>query len=562
MAHLRVVSGPIARKLHPLKGDTLVLGRHPDCGLMVDAAAVSRRHAQIAIVDEKYLVEDLGSRNGTYVNESRIEERWSLAHNDLIRICDVVFRFESDAIATAEFDSSVDFAGGMSSSAGPEPILFDDDESKPKSSIMSKLDVSIGSEVRLSASTDVKLQAILELNRALGKSLSLDEVLPHVLESLFKIFVQADRGFIFMQTDGGQLVPRWSKYRREDTTAARISRTVLRYVIETKEAILSADACDDTRFEMAESITDFSIRSMMCAPLVDSEDNVLGALQIDTLDQRNRFREEDLEVLVAISQQATLAIVNAQLHDQALEQRDIKRDMELARTVQKSLLPSHQPEHNGYKFYDFYQAANLIGGDYYDYVELSDGRLAILVADVSGHGIAAALIMAKLSAEARFCLASNSKPSDVVTRLNRVMSGALEEGFVTMVLMVLQPTTGELSIVNAGHQPPVRRNAAGELSNLGESCSGLPLGVDATWVFECATETIQTGDIVTMYTDGLTEAMDTACDQYGTDRLHRQISESTTEIQEFGAALLEDVRHFTSGTTQNDDMCVVCVQRL
>lgn len=559
MAHLRVVSGPIAHKLHQLKNDQLVLGRHPDCDILVDAAAVSRRHAQITYRDNDYFVEDLGSRNGTFVNESRLAERWSLDHNDQIRICDVIFRFENDAIPTVAYDSSVD---SMSSVSGPDPILVDDDESKPQSSIMSKLDVSSGSEIRFSASSEVKLKAILELNRALGKSLSLDEVLPPVLESLFKIFVQADRGFIVMKTESGQLQPRWTKYRREDTAAARISRTILRHVVESKEAILSADASDDHRFEMAESITDFSIRSMMCAPLIDSEGNVLGALQIDTVDQRNRFRQEDLDVLAAIAQQATIAMVSAQLHDQALQQRATQRELELARGVQEGLLPRANPTAEGYRFFQFYRPANQIGGDYYDYVDLPDGRLAMIVADVSGHGIAAALYMAKLSAEAKFCVATSPSPSHVVDRLNRVMSDHLEEGFVTMILLVLQPATGELTIVNAGHQPPVRRDSAGTLSNLGESSAGLPLGIDPNWKFQCATEALAAGDIVTMYTDGLTEAMNTASEQYGIERLHRRIIDSADDVQTLGKSLVEDVEHFTRGNAQSDDMCVVCVQRL
>src|SRR5690606_12281880 len=119
-------------------------------------------------------------------------------------------------------------------------------------------------------------------------------------------------------------------------------------VMSTKEAILSADAANDERFDMSQSIADFRIRSMMCAPLIDSDGKSFGVLQIDTLDQRNRFEEDDLEVLVAIAAQAAVAIDNARLHDNALLQRSLERDLALAHQVQRGFLPETAPEMVGY----------------------------------------------------------------------------------------------------------------------------------------------------------------------------------------------------------------------
>src|SRR5205085_1371889 len=145
----------------------------------------------------------------------------------------------------------------------------------------------------------------------------------------------------------------------------------------SKEAILSADASTDQRFDQSESIADLRIRSVMCAPLVDNEGNALGVIQIDTGDQRHRFSQDDLDVLASVASQAAVAVDNAQLHEQALRQQAVERDLLLAHKVQRGLLPSQPPHIPGYHFFDFYEPANQVGGDYYDYIDLSGGRLAV-----------------------------------------------------------------------------------------------------------------------------------------------------------------------------------------
>ncbi len=156
----------------------------------------------------------------------------------------------------------------------------------------------------------------------------------------------------------------------------RISRTIVNQVMASKEAILSADAASDTRFETSQSIADLRIRSVMCVPLIDSEGQPLGAIQIDTLDQRHRFQQDDLDVLASVASQAAIAVDNAQMHENALKQQSAsQRDLELAHKVQRGLLPSQPPRWpSNYHFFDFYESANQVGGDYYDYIELPGHR--------------------------------------------------------------------------------------------------------------------------------------------------------------------------------------------
>ncbi len=259
--------------------------------------------------------------------------------------------------------------------------------------------------------SEAKLKALLEIARSLRSTLSLEGVLSNVLDGLFKIFVQADRGYFVLKTGEGLLVPMATKHRRTNAEETiRISRTIVNKAMTSREAILSADAGSDTRFDTSQSIADFRIRSMICAPLLGNDGNPLGVIQIDTMDQRARFSESDLEVLVSVAILAATAVENAQLHETALKQQTLQRDLDLAHKVQQGILPSRPPELSGWLFYDHYDPANQIGGDYYDYVTLPDNRVGVIIADVSGKGVPAALLMARLSSEVRYCLATHPRP--------------------------------------------------------------------------------------------------------------------------------------------------------
>ena len=305
---------------------------------------------------------------------------------------------------------------------------------------------------------------MLEISNSLGQTFSVNEILPKLLDSLFKIFVQADRGFVVMRPKpDGPLVPVAVKSRRAgDEERMRISRTIVEEAMKSRKAILSADAASDERFGMAQSIADFSIRSMICAPMIGTDGEPIGVIQIDTLNQRARFTDEDLEVLAGVASQAAVAIDNAKMHEQVVAQRALQRDLELARRMQRALLPSQPPQVPGYFFFDYYQAARQVGGDYYDYVQLPGGRFAVIVGDVAGKGVPAALLMARLSADVRFSLASEPDPAKAVQQINEGFAHHdWQDRFVTMIAAVLNPHTNELTMVNAGHMAPLLRRRDG-----------------------------------------------------------------------------------------------------
>ena len=560
MAFLMVDSGPnIGHRYELNPNSSLKLGRNESCHIRIQLGPVSREHAEILHNEDQYVIRDLASRNGTYVNENRLapQEPHMLCNGDVVRVCDVTLSFHDDVPA-----GDTNLSGSASvATAIMDAVFVDDESSASKPDIMSKVDVSSRSGgVHMSASPEAKLAALIEITKSLGKAVALDDVLPQVLKSLFKIFMQADRGFIVLKSESGDLVPRYTEFRRDSDDTIRISKTIVTQVLETKSAVLSADAITDDRFQMSQSIADFKIRSFMCVPLINSDDEAIGALQIDTLDQGKRFESEDLEVLASVAAQAGIAISNAQLHESTLRQKGLERDLELAHEVQHSFLPSNPPRLENYEFYDYYQPANHVGGDYYDYISLPDGRTAVIVADVVGHGVAAALLMAKLSAEARFNLAGRSTPAEAITRLNNSISGLQVDRFVTLVMTVLDPEKHEVTIVNAGHMCPIFRRANGEIFEPGEEEAGLPVGVLDDMDYEQIVVPLGPGESVTMYTDGLNEAMSPEQDQYGIDKI-RDFVRKEGDIEAMSEHLLDDIKAFVADGPQDDDMCMVSFKR-
>ncbi len=551
MAFLKAENGSSSGRKYLLDRVRHVIGRRPDCDIIVDDNSVSRTHAQILKSGEEFFVEDMNSRNGTHVNDQMIFGRRKLRSGDRIRVCDLVFAFQDDSGTVPRDDQPATINA-------PRQVLLDEPKASSVATIMSKLDISSREGgVNYATSPEVKLKALVEISKSLGRSLSLDEVLPQVLQSLFKIFVQADRGFILLRDEKGELVPRCTRLRREDSNEPlRLSRTILNEAVTSKQAILSADAASDERFGSSESMVDFRIRSLMCMALLNQEEEVLGVIQLDTLDQRNRFRQEDLDLLASVATQAAGAIDNAALHEKLLKQQAIDLELAKAHEVQRSFLPQAHPQFAGFDFFEHYQPANTIGGDYYDYIPLPEGRLAIVVADVVGHGIPAALLMSRMSASLRLCLSLDMAPHLALQRLNANLASDEYDGrFITLAMVILDPARHEISVVNAGHLPPIIRRQQGDIEVVSKR-GGLPLMIDAHQQYPVEVLPFAPGDCLVLYTDGLTEAMNPSGDLFGMTRLLENVD--LFDPCRLGEKILASVDEFTQRRPAADDMCLVC----
>ncbi len=544
-ASLEMIRGNHPGHLYPLSSDTMVLGRHPTCAIVLEDASVSRQHATLTTRNAQFFIEDHESRNKTFLNDHPIPPHipTPLHEGDLIRICSLVFRFHERS-------------GGVS--------MVEDAGSG--SLVTSRLDLLSDAgvhSVRLSVNAETKLRAMMEISHNLGQAVRLDDVLPKLLDNLFTIFPQADRGFLgLLDPQTHKLIPKTWKSRVPTTETIRISRTIVGTVIESKQAILSTDAASDDRFDMAASIVDIKLHSIMCTPLVTADGRVLGIIQLDSTNAKRTFTPDDLEVLGSVASQATVSVENAQLHETALQKEVMRREMELGQQVQHGFLPLSAPEFPGYRFFNYYEAANQLGGDYFDYIPLSGGRLAVALADVSGKGISAALFMAKLSAEVRYNLAIQPDLKTAMYHLNNAFCSdrrELEGKFITFVVAILDPYNNAIQVANAGHMNPIVRRPDGETLEICDDIVGPPLGVIEDYEYTTDTATLNPNEYLFLYTDGLCDAENAERIRYGYPRIYRVLARTTFDSLE--TSLLGDVRTYIGRQPHTDDMCLVAFER-
>ncbi len=550
--------GDSGRKRFKVAADRIVIGRHPGCDVVIDAPAVSRQHAAITRVDGRHFVEDLQSRNGTSLNGRPLTVRQPLEHGDELDVSGHRLVFLRSARTSVKppppaADTDSDAFVDLDAAAGQASMILSELEVPPSSV-----------EEPLGHQAEAKLRALIGINRAIGSSLSLDEVLPRLLDGLLTVFPRAERGFVLLvDPPSGRLVLRARRLKgKTEPGPLRLSLSLIRQVAESRRAVLSADAASDSRFSTHESVLDCRIRSVMCVPVVAGSGDLLGVVQIDSRDVRNGFSTADLEVLAGVAGQAAQAIEQALAHDARIAREQIDRDLALAQRVQQGLLPSCPPSVDGYEVFDFYESARHVGGDFFAYVPLPDGRLAVVLADVSGKGVAAALLMAALSADIRYCLASEPDLGQAVSRINEsFLRGGWDDRFATLAVVVLDPAAHRATVCNAGHLPPLLRTPGGGVQAVAADLGGLPLGMVAGHEYRCCEVPFEPGAVLVLSTDGISEALDHDERCYGLERLERVVAASGPGAAEIGRGILADVERHAAGQVRSDDICLVCLGR-
>ena len=567
-ATLKVHTGSSAGRVHELNLDQAVLGRNTFCDIVIPVQSISRQHARIVREGEQYFVEDMGSLNGTFVNGIRISGRMELKDNDRIHLYEVLLSFhaaDAEPVTMGMAETGLTSHGVTLPTFDPlAPSMVSEQATRP-TTIVNTLDAT--REPRFDVGSEEKLRAVLGITRNLGMSLALDEFLPNILDSLFEIFPQAERGYVLLaDRPDGPLIPAAIKDRRTESgtslTLAPISHTIAARVMSEGKGILSTDADVDDP-ETGTSIWETSACSMMTVPLVGASRKPVGIIHIDTTNARGRFREDDLEMLISVATVAGQAVEHARAHQVSLKLDRRERELSTAREVQLHFLPQKRPDLPGYRFFDYYRAADDVGGDYFGYVSLPGGRWAIAVGDVSGKGVSAALMMARLCSDVRYCLVTSGSPLEAVERLNRdLIDPSLDDRFVTFLLAVIDPTTHTLTIVNAGHMPPIlRRWKSGEVEQIGIEEAGPPLGFDAASEFAFSTVTLDAGDCVVMYTDGISEATNAEEQVYGIKKVCKAVADGPTDIEKLGQLVLDDVDRFVDEQPQMDDICLLVFGR-
>ena len=541
---LAAVDGPGRR--FDLVRDVTTLGRHPRCDVVLGPLEVSRWHAEVRRDRDGHTLLHLSKTNVTEHNGHMLNGSVRLRDGDQIRICDNLLIFHH-----------------------PRVVLDDDEKSGTiLGSIPAGGSTDSGSSMRLRA--EEKLPAILEISREIGARLELHEVLDRTLGSLFKIFPQADRGFVLLKGGAGlDLAPQAVRHRREGAVGLTLSKTILDKVMNDGEAILSTNL--DPLFRESKSLEGSEIRTIMCVPLTGQDRSPIGILQIDTRHPKFRFNQDDLDLLAAVAGPISMAVENARLHQRLIGLTVVAEGLRHAREVQLALLPAHQPDPKGYEFWDAYEPAEQVGGDYFDYLPIHLGgealgpnhrRWALTIGDVSGKGMPAALLMAKLVSEVRLFLLMEPEPTKVVERLNHHFAGdGFAERFVTFLLLVLDAESHEFSVVNAGHMPPILRRADGTVEAMDGESAGLPLAVMDEGSFSVVSGRLGPGDVVVLYTDGVQEAMSPAGRCLGMEALKAAVAGASGQPSAVGEAILKSIRDHAAGAPQSDDITVLCFGR-
>jgi serine phosphatase RsbU (regulator of sigma subunit) len=547
MPSLQVLKGVNEGTIIPLEAEKYILGRNPDCGIVIPITSVSREHAQLIRVQGRYFIEDLKSRNGTFVNNQAISARTPLRHNDKVRICDFIAAYHDQQPAT----------------------VVDDDFDEPEGTSTVEATLSQPAMQLLQTQPADKLRVLLEISSNLGKTLEVDKLLPKIVDSLFGLFKQADRCFLIQSEEGsGKLMPRVVKTRKpHEETNARYSKSLVRKCLESAQSFLSDDASRDERVQLSQSVVDFRIRSVMIAPLVTGESKAFGVIQLDTQDRGKKFTQEDLQLLSCVAIQASVAMENAKLHDDAMAGERRKRDLELAHQVQLSFLPRSLPQVPGYEFNAHYESALEVGGDYYGFIPLPGGRLAMTLGDVAGKGVPAALLMAKLSSDARFSLLTESDPARAISKLNDLLcefTGQMDR-FVTLILAVLDPAAHMATLVSAGHPPPllVRKSKPGSEDAMPPRSAGIPLGITEGFPYESCQVALQPGDSLLLFTDGVPDAHDRVNNLFGGKGIEAALRGAAgSGPGQLVESLFRAVQAHASGRNPHDDVTLIGFGRL
>ena len=567
MAFLRTRdSSVIDSRVFPLQGTVVRIGRTSSNDIPLDHHGISREHAIISHEKQNYFISDLSSRNGTYVNGRAIGEKTKLSDGDLLRFCDLelVF-FDHDNPPDETLQLSGNVARKQQNEEQVSRVVLADIDPAEGYSVKSKIVLDEKRPVLSSAKASIKLKAMIDIGRNLGAAV--DQVLPQLIENLLKIFPQADCAHILLHDNQTQRLELKASLHRNPHSreSFRLSRSILEKVSRTRAAVLSDDVANDSRFEPSDSIISYNICSIMAVPIMDYDQaEVLGVMQVDARSRGQKFTHEDLDLLVSLAYQVAVCCQNARLHEVAVSEKVMEREMNIANTVQRGLLPQSSPVIPNYEFFDFYRPAKYLGGDYYDYIVLADGRLVFALGDVSGKGVAASLLMAKLSAEVRGGLIIEPTFADTMQRLNRIFcEPRWDNRFVTFFFGILDPQTHEICFHNAGHIPPILVSPDGSAELLGQNNIGLPLGVMENTEYPENRFTMQSGQKLVVLSDGITDAMDARENYFTLNGVLNFISGSAVgSTAEFGQHLISAVHSFSGRTPQTDDQSLVVVGRV
>ncbi len=412
-----------------------------------------------------------------------------------------------------------------------------------------------------------KLRMLLDITRKISRSLDLNEVLNLVMDTLDSLIPYDAAGiYIIHCEDKTDALKTPCQFRAEALRGydldelshlrLRMGEGLIGHVAHTGHSVLVPDVSQDARYINARSET----RSEMVAPIITNEE-VIGVFDIES-DSLNAYDGDDLEVLKLLAAQVAIIIEKVELHEHLIEKKRLEGQLEVARQVQLELLPHKDPQHKGFDISAYNFSTEEVSGDYYDWLDLANEQLGLVIADVSGKGVPAALLMAFLRASLRAALHIGYAPHVALTKVNNLLCESVESNqFVTAIYGVLDTTTHTLAFANAGHNPPLLLDEKGYARYI--SHGGLPIGMFEDTGYHEHFLQVEPGAILVLYTDGVTEAANSAEEEFGRERL----SEATREFSHLSAremvqAIHRRVVEWTDGRGADDDVTLFVIKAL
>ena len=524
----------------PLEGERVGLGRSNANELCFpDDSGLSRQHLLFERDCDGWAIRDPGSKNGTLLNGEKVTPSpRKLKPGDRIHAGHLTIVFGAPA---RPFNETVVFV----------------DTREEKTALSRKLhDVLPGSTRQVSAETGVtadRAGALIKAGQQLVGHITLDKLFPLILDLAIEA-VHAERGILLLVENDELSV------KASSGGNFRISSGVRDRVLKEKASILVNDVMSDEAFRGMQSLVQQHVRMLMAVPL-QTNDKVLGLIYVDSPTLVRDFTAEDLNLLTVMANVAAIRIEHARLAEVEQAEKILAKDLEQAAIIQRGLLPATAPIVPGLDLAGYNAACRTVGGDYYDYVPYPDSRLGVALGDVSGKAMPAALLMTSLQARLRVLAEQSDDVSEVVTRLNRHTAlNCPSNRFITFFFGIVDPATGALVYANAGHNPPVVVRANGQTETL--TGGGLIMGLFPLAQYEAYETRLGTGDVLVLFSDGVTEATNAAEDEFGEERLNETVRlnmhKSATEIMH---AITGALAAFVAGAPTADDVTLVVLKK-
>lgn len=579
MPRLIVRTSPTAQSsgdsIAELTRPRITLGRSARNDLCIEDPFASRLHAEVRKKGDSYWISDLGSANGTLLNEVRMTAPALLRDGDVIRIGETVIEFNDRADTTKTKGRTQILLAETHLPAEGEVTIAAHRNSQ--ANLLTTIDSSHQSVLahtmhqpssQLIAQQDDTLAIISRVSVTLLSPMSLDETLQQVLDCVFQA-IPADRGYVMLlePPEGKknaplELVCKAQKVRGGGAGSAEVSlsRSITEQVLQQGKSTLTSDAQQDPRFQANQSIMLGGIRSIMAVPLA-IEGRVLGMVYVDSPLHTNRFTKRDLELLTLIAGVAAIRIENVRLLDVQVEQKRLANELAVASEIQLRLHPAAPPNIPGYDLMGVSFPCYEVGGDYFDFIEKRDGRFVITLGDVSGKGTGAALLMSSIHAAVRAQCTTRLSPSEIVSEINQyIYDNTPSNRYVTLFYSELDPRTHQLTYINGGHNSPLLVRASGEVSGL--DIGGFPVGITPFGDYHEGLVQLDPGDVLVIYSDGVTESQNEAGDEFDEARLieivQRHRGRTAAGLRD---RIDEALQKFVGKAKSVDDLTLVILKR-